>query len=100
MKILKNILIPSIIILIAAALVIFAALPLASTEWADSFRVENELSSNSEREAIEQEGENAPAILMVILPLIKVTIFMGVGALLTIFIRRLSSLRKSQAVSD
>ncbi len=92
MNILKNTLIPTIIILLAAALVVIAALPLAETEWANSFRVENELGDSSE--PFEREGENAPAVLMFILPLVKVTIFMGVGVLLTTLIRRFTKSTK------
>jgi len=74
MTLLKNNLVPVLIIIAAAALIVVLALPLASTEWAESFRPAGEIGSESE--LLAEEGVSGLGIIMVIGPLIKVTIFM------------------------
>ncbi len=96
MKLLNNTFIPTIIILLAAALIVTLVLPLAGTEWADSFRTESETSgevssdeTTSEPDVFESEDTNSPALFMLLLPIVKVIIFMSIGGLITILIRRL-----------
>lgn len=89
MSILKDNLIPTLIILLAGLIVSFAAVPLQNTEWADGIRTGfSEDGEGSERE--EADGERAVGeegrpggVIMIIGPLIKVTILMGIGGLLT-----------------
>ena len=87
MKLIKNNLIPALIILAAATLIIILALPLANTEWAEGFRTTGATGTETEPIA---EGNTPPALLSLILPVFKVMIFMGVGGLLTTFVRRVS----------
>lgn len=81
MTFIRNNLVPTLIILAAGLIVSFAAVPLQNTEWAEGFRTE----SGEERgeEGFGAEGEMPGGIIMVIGPLIKVTILMGIGVGLT-----------------
>lgn len=85
MTVLKENLVPTIIILLAGLIVSFAAVPLQDTEWADGFRTEvGERGEGVEAEGAEsREGGQPSGVLSVIGPLIKVTILMGIGGLLT-----------------
>lgn len=97
MTLLKNNLVPVLIIIAAAALIVVLALPLAGTEWAESFRTAGEISSGSE--LLAEEGGSAPGIIMVIGPIVKVAIFMGIGILFTALGRGLSKrLRTSKNI--
>ena len=81
--------VPTLIILLAGLIVSFAALPLANTGWAESFRTGSE-EQFVDQENAEQTGEEEPetgGVAMMILPLIKVMLFMGVGVLLTMLVR-------------
>ena len=86
MKLLKENLMPALIILLAGLLVSFAAVPLQNTEWAQSTRAEVS-SEGGASEALGEEGEPASevpgGVFTMILPLVKVIIFMGIGGLLT-----------------
>lgn len=85
MKLVKENFIPTLIILLAGLIVSFAVVPLQNTEWADTIRA----AASVDVEANEGfEGEDAPTTgaLMMLLPLVKVAIFMGVGAALTALI--------------
>lgn len=82
--------VPTLIILLAGLIVSFAALPLQNTEWAEGFRTGvSERGEVSEAEGVagnaggEEEGEPSGGVLIVIGPLIKVAILMGIGGLLT-----------------
>lgn len=84
---LKERLVPTLIILAAAALVILVSLPLAQTDWANGLRTSFEAQEGGEEIATVEGGEAESAdmgALIYIAPLIKVTILMGVGGLLTI----------------
>ena len=78
--------VPILIILLAAVLVCVAFLPLGSTQWPNGFRVATD-------PAVE-EGDSAGGIIMIIGPLIKVTILMGIGVLLTALGRQLARLKR------
>lgn len=94
MKLLKKNLIPALIILLAGLLVSFAAIPLQNTAWAENTRAEVG-SEGGVGEALGEEGEPSSevsgeipsgvpgGVLTMILPLVKVIIFMGIGGLLT-----------------
>lgn len=84
--ILKQYGVPTLIILLAAAVVCVAFLPLAGTEWADGFRLTTDV--------VQEEGVPAGGIIMIVGPLIKVAILMGIGALLTALGRRLARIRR------
>jgi len=99
MTVLKENLIPTLIILVAGLIVSFAALPLQNTEWAESFRAGvGESGDGVAAEGAEgveviadgqedgQEGDAPGGIIMVIGPLIKVTLLMGIGGLLTVLV--------------
>ena len=89
MTVLKRNLVPTLIILLAGLIVSFAAVPLQNTEWAEGFRTGvSESGGGVEAEGAEGseggEEDSAPGgVLIVIGPLIKVTILMGIGGLLT-----------------
>lgn len=72
---------PTLIILVAGLIVSFAAVPLQNTEWAEGFR--SEITAEGGEEELGEEGEMAGGIIMVIGPLLKVTILMGIGVGLT-----------------
>lgn len=103
MKLLKENLTPTLIILFAGLIISFAAVPLQSTEWAEGIRAE----ADGHSEGSEGEGREGPSegllgsVLMVILPLVKVSLLMGIGVLLTTLvswiIRRINGLRPSRA---
>ncbi len=78
--------VPTLIILLAAAVVSVAILPLAGTEWAEGFRMSAVIVS-------EDEGA-VGGIVTIIGPLIKVAALMGIGALLTALGRRLARIRR------
>ncbi|MEM7134208.1 MAG: hypothetical protein AAF702_48510 [Chloroflexota bacterium] len=79
MTILKENLVPTLIILLAGLIVSFAAVPLQNTEWAEGIRTE----VGEGAEGAEGEGSPPGGIIMIIAPLLKVTILMGIGGLLT-----------------
>lgn len=85
MTVLKENLVPTLLILLAGLLVSLAAVPLQNTEWADGIR--SGVSEGGEVvEAADAEGSegNAPSpVFVVVAPLIKVTLLMGIGGLLT-----------------
>ena len=87
MTLIKQNLVPIVIILAAGLIVSFAAVPLENSEWAESIRAES--SAGGEEEGLDGEGELPNGAVLVILPLIKVTILMGIGAGLTAFVLRL-----------
>lgn len=79
MKMLK----PTMIILIAATLVILATLPLAQTEWADGLReaFANQLEGT-------EKGEGPSSALRYVLPFVKELLFIGIpGAILIVILR-------------
>ena len=89
MTVLKENLVPTLIILLAGLIVSFAAVPLQNTEWAEGFRTgvsergEGVEAAGAEGSEGGQEGGTPSSALMVVGPLIKVTILMGIGGLLT-----------------
>ena len=85
MTVLKENLVPTLIILLAGLIVSFAAVPLQNTEWAEGFRTGvSERGEGVEAAGAEgSEGGQPSGVFMVVGPLIKVTILMGIGGLLT-----------------
>ena len=81
MALIRNNLVPTLVILVAGLIVSFAVVPLQDTEWAEGFRTE--VGAEGVEEGFGEEGEMPGGAIMVILPLIKVSILMGIGALLT-----------------
>ncbi|MDM8520129.1 hypothetical protein QUF64_08785 [Anaerolineales bacterium HSG6] len=81
----KESFVPTLIILVASALVILAVLPLAQTDWAETVRSSPE-HEQEDMEPSSAEGEYAElpfAIVGFVLSFIKVTMQMGIGGLLT-----------------
>lgn len=81
MALLRKNLVPILIILAAGLIVSFAAVPLEDTAWAEGIRTEASAAGGAE--GFGDEGEMPGGIIMVIGPLIKVTILMGIGVGLT-----------------
>ena len=81
---LKESLVPTLIILVAAAVVVLAGLPLAQTDWADGMR-SNFGGQGTEQvvEAEDSRGGEDMGVFVYVAPLFKVTILMGIGGLLT-----------------
>ncbi len=78
---------PTLIILVASALVVLAMLPLAQTNWAESVRSNpgherEDMEPMTETEAGEHTEPPSAAVGFVF-SLIKVTLQMGIGGLLT-----------------
>ena len=109
MTLIKENFFPTLIILVASAIVILAALPAANSEWAEGIR--NNSRDQREGQQFEEgeggeggegreaaEGRGRPSgVFMIVAPLIKVTILMGIGGLLTalvLWIIRVSGGRK------
>lgn len=82
MAIIKENLIPILIILVAGLVVSFAAVPLQDTDWAENMRMEVG-AEGEERANFTEENSPPNSSLLVILPLVKVTILMGIGGALT-----------------
>lgn len=72
---------PVLIILLAAAIVVFATWPLENSQFAEGFRTTEVIDAGGE-EGLEG-GEELGGILLFVGPLIKVTLFMGVGVFFT-----------------
>ncbi len=93
MNVIRENLMPTLLILIAGLIVSFAVVPLQSTEWAENFRAE---SGEGGGEGFEGEGA-PPMALLIILPLVKVSLLMGIGggltALVLWIIRRVKRMR-------
>ena len=73
---------PIIAIVIASAILMLLLAPLASTEWADVMR-----GAVSAEEGF--EGATSFSIVMIIGPLIKITLLMGIPGLITLGVRNL-----------
>lgn len=78
---LKQSVVPALIILVAAALIVIAVLPLAQTDWADSIRTG--FDGEGTDQVAETEGGKPSGIIVYVMSLVKVFILMGIGALLT-----------------
>ena len=76
---------PILAITIAAAIVMLLLAPLEATEWAGGFRVGVPVEDGAGFEA------GPGGIITVIAPLIKITLLMGVPAVMTLGVRRLLS---------
>ena len=83
MTLIRENLLPTLIILVAGLLVSFAALPLANTEFAQGMRGGATTENADAQPATEEQA--ALGGLLLLLPLVKVAAFMGVGAGLTAF---------------
>lgn len=92
MTVVKNNIVPTLIILLAGLVVSFAAVPLANTEFAEGMRGDSTVES-TETEAAEEAVELSGALML--LPLVKVAALMGIGvgltSLFTFIIRRIKS---------
>ncbi len=88
MPTLKDSILPIVIIIVASALVVLASMPLAQTEWADDMRGEFVGEGAESDNAGEGEAPPDMGVLIYIAPLIKVTLLMGIGAGLTMFLWR------------
>ena len=87
MKLIKENIGPTLIILFASALVIMAAWPVENSAWAEGIRNQPDHhgpeGGDHDYEG-EHEGEGGPGgIAMIFLPMVKVAILMGIGGLLT-----------------
>ena len=83
MKTLKDWIVPSIIILAASAIVIFAFWPLENSDFAEGFR-SGEVIESEGAEPEEPFGpEGRLTGFAALLPMIKVAAFMGIGVLFT-----------------
>lgn len=85
MKLIKENIGPTLIILFASALVIMAAWPVENSAWAEGIRNQPDHhgpeGGNHDHEG---EHEGGPrGIAMIFLPMVKVAILMGIGGLLT-----------------
>ncbi len=80
MKLIKDNFWPTVIIIVAAFIVIFAFWPLENTSFADGFRTGGEIAETAE----EGFGENGRLTgFAALLPMIKVAALMGIGVLFT-----------------
>ena len=89
MKLIKENIGPTLIILFASALVIMAAWPVENSAWAEGIRTQPD-HHGPEGGEHDHEGEGRPGpegrpggIAMIFLPMVKVAILMGIGGLLT-----------------
>ena len=88
MNTLKQVLTPVLIILLAAAIMIFGLTLLDNTEWADSFRG-GPPAQSVERTMDSEENESlADGMIRSVDAFLKVVLFMGIPALLTLRILR------------
>ena len=88
MNTLKQVLTPVLIILLAAAIMIFGLTLLDNTEWADSFRG-GPPAQSIDRATVSEESESlVDGIFRSVDAFLKVVLFMGIPALLTLRILR------------
>jgi hypothetical protein len=89
MNTLKRVISPALIILLAAAIMIFGLTLLDDTEWADSFR--GEPSAHSVDRAVVSEGSESlvNGIIRSVDAFLKVVLFMGIPAFLTLRVLRI-----------
>ena len=87
MPTLKESIWPIILIIIASTIIMLAIAPLDSSEWAEGMRADFSAETESEPSA---DGERPSGIFMLIGPLIKITILMGIPGLITIGILRIT----------
>jgi hypothetical protein len=83
-------------VLVASAVIIVAILPLGNTDWADSFR--GAPSVEAENAPVVGEGEETPLIGIVraVDAFLKVVLFMGIPALITLGVLRRVSRKPNQ----
>ena len=86
MTVVKENIVPTLIIFVAGLIVSFAAMPLANTEFAEGIRGDSPIESAE----AESAGEDiALSGALVLLPLVKVAVIMGIGAGLTVLVASL-----------
>ncbi len=86
MTLIKQNLVPTLLILAASALVVLVSLPLAQTDWADGFRTgfdSEETTQVVQAEATDGEEETLPGGVASVAPFFKVIALMGIGGLFT-----------------
>ena len=85
MQLLKDNFWPTVIILMASFVVIFAFSPLENTEWAEGFRSAQVSEEGGVGEAEDEPFGEAGRLtgFAALLPMIKVALFMGIGVLFT-----------------
>lgn len=89
MNTLKRVISPVLIILLAAAIMIFGLTLLDDTNWADGFRGEPSAQS-VERTMYSEENESlADGIIRSVDAFLKVVLFMGIPAFLTLRVLRI-----------
>lgn len=93
----KQLFIPMLGVLVASAVIIMAILPLGNTGWADSFR--GVPSIEAENAPVVGEGEEAPlqGIVRTVDAFLKVILFMGIPALITLGVLRRVSRKPNQS---
>lgn len=77
---LKEYVVPALIIIVAALVVSFASIPLQNTDWADGIRAETSQVVEGAEGAADQPDMG---VAVYFLPLVKVAVFMGIGAFFT-----------------
>ncbi len=84
MKLIKENIGPTLIILFASALVIMAAWPVENSAWAEEIRSQPDHHGPEGERGEGGEREGPPGgIAMIFLPMVKVAILMGIGGLFT-----------------
>lgn len=102
MTTIKENLVPSLILIIAALVVAIASIPLQNTEWAEGIRAgfeAGETVAGAEGEA----GETDPpdiGVAIYFLPLVKVSLLMGIGAFFTWLAKHIIRFGSHLFVSD
>lgn len=89
MKTIKRVTPPVLIILLAAAIMIFGLTLLDDTEWADGFRGEPHIQP-ADRATVSEESESlVDGIFRSVDAFLKVVLFMGIPAFLTLRVLRI-----------
>lgn len=91
MTTIKENLVSALILIIAALVVAFASIPLQNTEWADGIRAGFETGETvaDAESAVGEAGSSDIGVAIYFLPLVKVFLFMGVGAFFTWLAKRI-----------
>lgn len=91
MTTIKENLVPALILIIAALIVAFASILLENTEWAEGIRAGFEAGDSAAAAEVASSEAGPPDIDVAIyfLPLLKVLLFMGIGAFFTWLARRI-----------
>lgn len=100
MNTIKRVISPVLIILLAAAIMILGLTLLGDTEWADSFRGESSAQS-VDRTVVNDASESlVSGIIRSVDAFLKVVLFMGIPALVTLGILRIISRKQKNALNE